>query len=413
MKRMLLFVGLFLTIGILITTIAIGGHNARPAADPVMVAFHHAMVESRYEDAERILTDAIPNIEQTQPNSVALANYISLLSAVKEKMGNHREAEAVRARAQEIYRIASGPDGIEAAGVLLDQARNAQRQGDLQKAEQLMLQAIENARLNMRRLKSGREVDIAALAFGALASFYIDQSRWVDAEPLLLEEKRLCNYFEVPYRGGSAMCGSLPDRLAKVYSGEGRQVDAERTSSQALAEGEYGQPEIMALNKVAERFEKDGLYPSAEETYRRGIALAEKIVANPENRFGGLVTAEMNLLGQLFQKEHHNEQAEKEYLAAMDVEEKTLAGLPEHSPFAAGLGYGLLLELYREESRLKDIEPVILHILALQEKALGQRNRAVLQTMRALANVYKDEGKDSAAAEVEARLNALDQAPDQ
>jgi tetratricopeptide (TPR) repeat protein len=413
MKRMLLFVGLPLTIGILVSVIPARAQNARPAADPLLVAFNHAMRESRYEDAEKILTDAIPNLEQTKPNSVKLAEYLSLLSAVREKMGNHREAAVVRARAEEIYRIASGPDGIEAAGVLREQANAAQRQGDVQEAELLMLQAVENARSNMTRLKSGREVDIAAGAFGTLASFYIDQSRWVDAEPLLLEEKRLCNFFEVPYRAGSAMCGSLPDRLAKVYGAEGRQVDAERTMSEASSEGEYGQPQIIALNKVAEQFEKDGLYPSAEETYMRGIALAEKIEANPENRFGGLVTDEINLLGQLFQKEHRNEQAEKEYLAAMDVEEKTLARLPEHSTYAAHLGYGLLMDLYREERRLKDIEPVILHILALQERALGQRNRAVLQTMTALANVYKEEGKYSAAAEVEARINALHETPDQ
>jgi len=270
-----------------------------------------------------------------------------------------------------------------------------------------MLQATENARSNMTRLKSGREVEIAALAFGTLASPYIDQSRWVDAESLLLEEKRLCNIFEVPYRAGSAMCGSLPDRLAKVYNAEGREVDAERTLSKASSEGEFGQPEIIALNKSAERFEKDGLYPSAEETYARGIALAEKIEARPENRFGGLVAGETALLGQLFQREHHNEQAEKQYLAAMEIDEKTLARLPEHSRFAEHLNVRLLLELYREEGRLKDIEPVILHILALQEKALGERNRAVVQTMTALANVYKDEGKYSEARAVYERALAI------
>jgi hypothetical protein len=72
---------------------------------------------------------------------------------------------------------------------LLDQARAGQQQGDIQQRERLMLQAVENAHANMTRLKSGREVDIATGTFGTLASFYIDQSRCVDAEPLLLEEK--------------------------------------------------------------------------------------------------------------------------------------------------------------------------------------------------------------------------------
>jgi tetratricopeptide (TPR) repeat protein len=396
-----------LAVAILIGAIATRAQNARPGADPVITAFNQAMRESRYEDAEKILTDAIPNLEQTHPNSLQLANYLDRLSAAMEKRGNHQEAGAVRARAAEIYRIVSGPDGIEVARILDEKARTAQRQGDLQEAERLMLQATENARSNLTRLKSGRDVDIAAGVFGTLATFYIEQSRWVDAEPLLLEEKRLCDFFEVPYRAGSALCGSLPDRLAKVYSAEGRQVDAERTLSKASSEGEFGQPEIIALNKVAEKFEKDGLYPSAEETYAHGIALAEKIEARPENRFGGLVVSETELLGQLFQREHHNAQAEKEYLAAMDIDEKYLARLPEHSPYAAHLSFALLLGLYREEGRLKDIEPVILHILALQEKALGERHRAVLQTMTVLASVYRDEGKYPEARAVDERVLAI------
>jgi len=402
-----LVMGVGLAVAIFIGSIATRAQTTRPGADPVLVAFNQAMRESRFEDAEKILTDEIPNLEKTQPNSLILAEYLSRLSAAMRKSGKQREAAAVRERAAEIYRIVSGPDGIEAASALLDQARTAQQQRDMKETERLMLQAVQNARSNMAKLKSGRDVDLAALIFGTLASFYIDQSRWADAEPLLVEEKRLCNFFEVPYRAGSAMCGSLPDRLARVYSAEGRQVDAERTLSAAASEGEFGQPEILALNKVAERFEKDGLYPSAEETYMRGIALAEKIEARPENRFGGLVVNETELLGQLFQREHHNGQAEREYLAAMDVDEKTLARLPEHSTYAEHLSFTLLLNLYREEGRLKDIEPVILHILALQEKALGERNRAVVQTMTVLASVYRDEGKYPEARAVDERVLAI------
>src|SRR5712671_4643107 len=141
-------VGVALAVAIFIGAIATRAQNARTGADPVLVAFNQAMRESRYEDAEKILTDAIPNLEKTQPNSLILAEYLSRLSAAMEKRGNHQEAGAVRARAAEIYRIVSGPDGIEVAGILDEQARAAQRQGDLQEAERLMLQATENARSN-------------------------------------------------------------------------------------------------------------------------------------------------------------------------------------------------------------------------------------------------------------------------
>src|SRR6267154_998671 len=169
--------GMALAIGILIGSVSTKAQNARPGADPVLVAFNQAMRESRYEDAEKILTDAIPNLEKTQPNSLILAEYLSRLSAAMRKSGKQREAAAVRERAAEIYRIVSGPDGIEAASALLDQARTAQQQGDMKETERLMLQAIQNARSNMAKLKSGRDEDLAALIFGTLASLYIDQSR--------------------------------------------------------------------------------------------------------------------------------------------------------------------------------------------------------------------------------------------
>src|ERR1700730_18322206 len=69
-------VGLVLAVAIFIGVIATRAQSVRPAADPVLVAFNHAMRESRYEDAEKILTDAIPNLEQTHPNSPQLANYL-------------------------------------------------------------------------------------------------------------------------------------------------------------------------------------------------------------------------------------------------------------------------------------------------------------------------------------------------
>ena len=63
-----------LAVAIFIVAIATRAQNARPGADPVLVAFNQAMRESRYEDAQKILTDAIPNLEQTHPNSLQLAN---------------------------------------------------------------------------------------------------------------------------------------------------------------------------------------------------------------------------------------------------------------------------------------------------------------------------------------------------
>src|SRR5258705_1438766 len=78
--------GVALAVAIFIGVIATRAQT-RPGADPVITAFHQAMRESRYEDAEKILTEAIPNLEQTHPNSLQLANYLDHLSAPMENRG--------------------------------------------------------------------------------------------------------------------------------------------------------------------------------------------------------------------------------------------------------------------------------------------------------------------------------------
>jgi hypothetical protein len=54
-----------------------------------------------------------------------------------------------------------------------------------------------------------------------------------------------------------------------------------------------GPAELVGLNRIAEKYEKDGLYPSAEGTYNRATAVAEKVEADPQNRYGGVIDGEV------------------------------------------------------------------------------------------------------------------------
>jgi tetratricopeptide (TPR) repeat protein len=382
--------------------------NGRPAPDPTKLAVIQAMREGRFVDAEKILTDAIHELEQNDPYSPRLADYLNHLSGLLDIKGHHAEAVALQERALKIHRFVFGSTNIETVPDLVNLAAAARQQGNNEEADRLLNQALDIARLNMTQIKSGRDVGIAAMAFGGLASLYIDEQRWVEAEPLLLEEAKLCDFFEVPYRAGYAMCGSLPQRLGQVYRAEGRAVEAEQVS----ADDQSSPRELVALNKTAQQYEKDGLYPSAEDAYNRGIALAEKIEANPQNRFGGLIVREFNLLGQLFEKQGFNDRAEKAYTTALDIDEKTADRLSDrgHNGYAVGLDFHYLLNLYRRGGRLKDIEPVIQRVLEIQVKSLGERHRAVVQTLTDLAGVYNEEAKYAEARPVYERALAIQQA---
>lgn len=364
----------------------------RPAPDRTQIAVTQAIREGRITDAEKLLTDAIRELEQSDPQSLRLANYLKELSGFLDRRGRHTEAMALSERASEIERNAYGPSDLRLTNELRAQALRAQAAGDNRQAELPLNQALEIVHANETNLNSSMNIDLAAGVYGSAAIFYISEHRWVDAEKMMQEEAKLCNFFQEPYRAGYANCGNLNERLAYVYRAEGRIAEAEQ-----LGEDKTVPEGLDALNKIAEKYEKDGLYPSAEDTYNRAIALAQKIEADPQNRSGGLIVMEMNSLGQLFEKQGFNDRAERTYAGALDVDERLASPERGHTAYAVMLNPVFLLNLYRKEGRLKDAESLLQQVLAVQEKSLGERHRVVVQNLLRLANLYQEEGKKDQA----------------
>ena len=381
----------FIPLLVIISSCVCFAQSNPPARDPVQLAVTQAMRDGRLADAEKLLTDAIRELEQSDPKNPRIANYLKSLSQFADRRGSSADAISLITRAYEIDRNAYGPSDLRITNDLTLLASHAQISGDIREAERLLNQALEIARSNMKNLNSGLDVDLVAGVFGSVATLYISEHRWGDAESLMQEEAKLCEFFAEPYRQGYALCGSLPRRRAEVYRAEGRWVDADQ-----VPDDKGGPPELDALNKIAEKYERDGLYPSAEDAYNRAIALAEKIEADPHNAYGGLIVAEINSLGQLFEKEGFRDQAEKTYERALEFNE-TRAG-PERgrSSFAQMLNFQYLLDLYRKEGRLMDAERVVQRVLEIQERSLG-RHRVVVQTLMTLAGLYEEEGKNAEA----------------
>jgi tetratricopeptide (TPR) repeat protein len=382
------FVRCALAIALLVSCRVTLAQSSPAVPDPIQSAVTQAIRDGRFVDAEKLLTNAINELEQSDASSPRLAGYFKNLSSLLNMRGDRSDAIALTQHALEIDRNAFGPSDLRITNDLVAVASYSRIDGNLQEAEQLLTQALEIARSNSTKLNSGSAVDSTAAVFGSLASLYITEHRWTEAEPLLLEESKLCDFFEEPYRAGYALCGSLPARLAEVYRAEGRTVDADQ-----LPRDEGLPAELVALNSIAEKYEKDGLYPSAEDTYNRAIALAEKLDADPQNRYGGLIAREVNSLGQLFEKEGLKDRAEKTYARALEINEK-LASQRGRTGYAVTLNPRYLIDLYRSEGRLKDAEPVLQRVLEIQEQSLGERHRMVVQTLTTLAGVYQEEGKN-------------------
>jgi tetratricopeptide (TPR) repeat protein len=336
--------------------------------------------------------DAIHELEQSDPQDPRLSRYLKYLSQIVDRQGRRADTIALIQRAYQIDRNAYGPSDLRITNDLTLLASYAQASGNNPEAERWLNEALEIVRSHAAELNSGPNIDLAAAVLGGLSILYITEHRWVEAEPLLHEESKLCDHFEEPYRAGYAHCGDLPERLAKVYRAEGRTVEAEQVPRPLDLPRD-----LDALNKTAEKYEKDGLYPSAKETYNRAIAMAEKMEADPQNRYGGLVVTELNSLGQLFEKEGFKDRAERSYASALEVNEKQSGPDPGHPGSAQSLDPHYLVNLYRAEGRLQDAEPFLQRVLETQVRSLGERHRVVVQTLTTFAGIYEEEGKTEEA----------------
>lgn len=91
------------------------------------------------------------------------------------------------------------------------------------------------------------------------------------------------------------------------------------------------------------------------------------------------------------------DRAERTYLSALEIDENKAGPETGHTVYATLLAPFYLVNLYRSEGRLKDAEPLLQHVLEIQVNALGERNRAVVQTLTMLARVYEEEGRTDEA----------------
>jgi tetratricopeptide (TPR) repeat protein len=263
--------------------------------------------------------------------------------------------------------------------------------GNHEEAEQLFKQGLAIAQLHTEQVRTGRDVDFVAAIFGQVAGFYIGEHRWTEAEPMLLEMKKLCDRMK-PHPGVVLSCDGYPNLLEQLYRGEGRVAEAERQPPLDM-----GTPaELADLNRAARQYEKDGLYAEAEVTYRRSIAWVEAhpILSTGIGLGTGMLVYQYNLLGGVIEKQGRNDQAEAIYKGAIEMQETQD---PRDSSIVANFDFNPLLNLYRSQGRMSDLEPIVKNALAIQEERRGKESPSVAETLVVLADIYQEEGKTTEA----------------
>jgi tetratricopeptide (TPR) repeat protein len=353
--------------------------------DPIFQAARKAQQDGRIADAEKILNDRIHVIEQTRPDSPELVPYLNMLSGFYFMKKQLPEALAINERVLEIDRAAYGPSDYR---TLRDIGNVAFFLGPDKKdqVEQLYKEALDLARQNPRT-PPGTMAEILA----HFARFYEVEQRWYDAQPLAEQGMKICESVALP-PGLGGPCEPLQRTLTDIYNHEGRTVEGEKVAASGM-ESDLP-PELDALQKSAQKSEKDGLYPDAEFRYRQAAAYIE---AHPEwdggkmpTNLTGLLVMEYSRLADVLEKEGRDDLAEEAYKKAIASMERRL---PNGQVTLQSFSFLRLRDLYRREKRLDELEPIIAHALEIQEKTVGESSTKVAQTLVMFGNLYKDENK--------------------
>ncbi len=345
------------------------GQDQRPGPDPVQRAVTQARNAGRLADAEKLLRDAIHDLQERDPKSLRLTAYLKQLSALVTRRGDNVEAASILQQAYELELSSYGPDDLRLTVEIANLAWLAHGAGEDQKAEQMFNHVLEIVRSNEPKLRTLGDAEFAGGALGTVISYYTVQKRWVDAEVLVPEDKKLCDMIPSEIRDG--YCINLSGVLDEIYRGEGRHAEA----AQLAPESPFP-AELDALNKAANKFMDDGVYPSAEDTYNRAILLAQRLDADPQSRFNGsLAMMEMDSLARLYEKEGAKDKAERAYLAAQEMREKRAGSEPSQRGYVMSLNPVNLIYLYQNEGRFQDAEAMLQRVFDVQVKYLGEKDR--------------------------------------
>jgi tetratricopeptide (TPR) repeat protein len=373
--------------------------NGRADPNSVQRAITRARNEGRLLDAENLLRDAIHQLEQDNPQSPRLSIYLKQLANLVQRREGDAAAALLMKRSYEIDEAAFGPSDLRVGNDLVLLARYTRRAGDAQGAERQINQAVSIVRSKDAELRWNEGAGVGAGILVGAVRFYMDDQRWVDAELLMLEEMKLCK--TIPDEFYEGFCGRPEETLAEIYRGEGKAVQTEDPRP-----GWHLPPELAAVNESAEKYAKDGLYPSAEETYRKAIELAAKIDAE-HGMYAGLRAMEMERLGRLFEQEGLKDRAEQIYVSALEIGEQEAQSAARSQPGRSGMATGLihsgLVSLYQSEGRLRDAEAVIRRVLEFQVTSLGERHRAIVGTLVELAEICGQEAQKEPEKLVEAK----------
>jgi len=294
-------------------------------------------------------------------------------------------------------------------GTLLRAARLFSRAGyylyhraQYSSAEPLLKQALK-----IRTRLQGIEHANTLSSLNDLAMLYCKQGRYADAEPLLkraleiLRKRPKGNIFfpelEFDYLDAATRWqyeysdfARALNNLATLYLDQGKYADAEPLLKKVLEmyREQWGieNPEAAAsLNNLAEVYRRQGLYKEAEPLFNQALTITRKTrgMEHPETALC------LNNLATFYLTVKNQKKAEQYYKETIRMYEQL--GLVEHPEAARSLSN--LAKLYHSQERYSEAEPLYQRALEIRQRCLGLNHPDTVSSLNDLAVCHESQKK--------------------
>ena len=240
-----------------------------------------------------------------------------------------------------------------------------------------------------------------ATALANLASLYVTQQRFREAEPLLLRTLAIDEKLQGPRHPLTAI---TLNNLGELFRLQGRFQEAEQAYQRAITIDERASgpdsPDYAAdLANLAALYLDTDRVAKSRSLLTKALEIAERKLGS----YDPLVSAILGDLAKLFVTEARMSDAERLYLRALSINEKIYGR--QHPDTAVTLTN--LANLYASTGRLAPAEALLRRVLVIYARHLGAQSAAIGQTLINLAVVLQRGNRIGAAIRVSRQALAI------
>jgi len=365
--------------------------------DTVISMWHLAWVywwQGRYDEAEPLLTEALPGLERLLPEDHIDRLYCrAVLAWLYNGQGRFREAEQLFAKGWDTVRRVLGEEHEYSPTFMQGLAFSYRMQCRYGEAERLFEEA-----LRLSRRVSGEQAWETLALMNSLGDLYWELGRYNEAEQLLV--KALDGKRQV-LGEQHLMTFETMNSLARLYYSQGRYEQAEslfvKTMETARAVlGDEHPHTLASVNGLALLRMKQGHFDDANDLFQE--ALVNRRSTSGEDHPNTLET--INAFGVLRRAQQRYDEAESLLRKALEGRQRKLGN--DH-PATLESTHELAV-LYQVQERYEEAEPLLLEALEGRRLKLGDAHPHTMESWHNLIDLYEAWGKPEKAAQWRANL---------